>query len=44
MIEKMGVQGGCVGDDVDCAVGNRVGSSTMVSYLPGGGDIWAVLW
>ena len=34
MTKNMVVQGGCVGDDGDSAVGNRGGSSTMASYLP----------
>ena len=34
MTKNMVVQGGCVGDDGDSAVGNRGGSSTMASYIP----------
>ena len=34
MTKKMVLQGGCVGDDGEIAVGKRGGSSTMASYLP----------
>ena len=33
MTKKMEVQGCCVGDDGDSAVGKRGGSSTMAVYL-----------
>ena len=41
---KMGVQGGCVGDDGDSAVGNMGGSSTIDSYSPKEKNRWVVLW
>ena len=34
MKNRMGVKGGCVGDDGNSAVGKRFGSSIMASYLP----------
>ena len=34
MEKNMGVQWGCVGDNLDSAVGKSGGSSTMAIYLP----------